>query len=276
MGQVKIDNRQRDKQPDRQDRTNIPALCASLQVANYFLGYCDSGGYHGCIFRGFSQTVFMMASRLMVVLMSVERFIALRYPFKYSSLMSKERVIGAVVGLGIYAIFVSCLPIMGVNSYGYQSWCDFHWNDRSLGGRFFVLYFVFEGFTCMAIIVFCNISAIYELLRMNKVRPLDTGSKMDKDQTKFIVMMVAISVVYIVFSSPLLVRLFCNQLEINLSKQKDFVGIRLNIVNNMMNAHLFLFIQFLFHPKVLEKWRRCFGRGRNEDPSSTIPTTTTS
>lgn len=89
----------------------FPALCVSMQTANYFLGYCDSGGYHGCIFRGFSQTVFMMASRLMVVLMAVERFVALRYPFKYQHLMSKERVIGAVAGLGLYAVCTSCTTI---------------------------------------------------------------------------------------------------------------------------------------------------------------------
>lgn len=89
----------------------FPALCVSMQTANYFLGYCDSGGYHGCIFRGFSQTLFMMASRLMVVLMAVERFVALRYPFKYQHLMSKERVIGAVAGLGLYAVCTSCTTI---------------------------------------------------------------------------------------------------------------------------------------------------------------------
>ncbi|XP_048777848.1 prostaglandin E2 receptor EP4 subtype-like [Ostrea edulis] len=246
-----------------------------MQSANYFLGYCDSGGYHGCIFRGFSQTLFMMASRLMVMLMSFDRFIALRYPFKYQHLMSKNRVIGAVVGLGLYAIFVSSLPLMDVNSYGFQSWCDFHWNDRTTGGRFFVLYFVFEGFACIVVILFCNISAIYELLSMKKIHPAESASRPDKDQIKFIVMMVAISVVYIVFSVPLLIRLFCNQLGINLSKQKDFVGIRLNIVNNMMNAHLFLFIQLFFHPKLHKMLRRCCGKEVEDvsDPQNTRSTT---
>lgn len=247
------------------------ALCVSMQTANYFLGYCDSGGYHGCIFRGFSQTLFMMASRLMVVLMAVERFVALRYPFKYQHLMSKERVIGAVAGLGLYAMLVSSLPLMGINSYGFQSWCDFHWNDRSLGGRFFVLYFVFEGFACMMVILLCNVSAIYELLSMKKVHPAETSNKHKTENAKFIVMMSAISVVYIVFSTPLLIRLFCNQLGINLSKQKDFVGIRLNIVNNMMNAHLLLFIQLLFHPKLRKKLNCC--GNKEQDGDSNIPST---
>nr|XP_022325422.1 prostaglandin F2-alpha receptor-like [Crassostrea virginica] len=169
------------------------ALCVSMQTANYFLGYCDSGGYHGCIFRGFSQTLFMMASRLMVMLMAVDRFIALRFPFKYQYLMTKERVIGAVAGLVFYAMLISCLPLMGVNSYGFQSWCDFHWNDRTIGGRFFVLFFVFEGFSCMIIILFCNISTIYELLSMKRVHPVDRSAKTDKENIKFIVTMTAIS-----------------------------------------------------------------------------------
>ena len=74
------------------------------------------------------------------------------------------------------------------------------------------------GFSCMIIILFCNISTIYELLSMKRVHPVDRSAKTDKENIKFIVTMTAISVVYITFSTPLLVRTLismqcCNELE---------------------------------------------------------------
>lgn len=61
------------------------------------------------------------------------------------------------------------------------------------------------GFACMMVILLCNVSAIYELLSMKKVHPVETSNKHKTENAKFIMMMSAISVVYIVFSTPLLV-----------------------------------------------------------------------
>lgn len=57
----------------------------------------------------------------------------------------------------------------------------------------------------MMVILLCNVSAIYELLSMKKVHPAETSNKHKTENAKFIMMMSAISVVYIVFSTPLLV-----------------------------------------------------------------------
>lgn len=57
----------------------------------------------------------------------------------------------------------------------------------------------------MMVILLCNVSAIYELLSMKKVHPVETSNKHKTENAKFIMMMSAISVVYIVFSTPLLV-----------------------------------------------------------------------
>ena len=70
----------------------------------------------------------------------------------------------------------------------------------------------------MVIILFCNISTMYELLSMKRVHPVDPSAKADNENIKFIVTMTAISVVYITFSTPLLVRTLillqcCNELE---------------------------------------------------------------
>lgn len=78
------------------------------------------------------------------------------------------------------------------------------------------------GFACMMVILLCNVSAIYELLSMKKVHPVETSNKHKTENAKFIVMMSAISVVYIVFSTPLLVS----------TANTNYPGPRLNELTN--------------------------------------------
>lgn len=68
------------------------------------------GGLQGCVMRGVSRNSTMVASHLMVVLLATERFIALRFPFRYQQLMSPKRVIIVAVSLYLYA--VCCLALL--------------------------------------------------------------------------------------------------------------------------------------------------------------------
>lgn len=74
----------------------------------------------------------------------------------------------------------------------------------------------------MMVILLCNVSAIYELLSMKKVHPVETSNKHKTENAKFIMMMSAISVVYIVFSTPLLVS----------TANTNYPGPRLNELTN--------------------------------------------
>lgn len=75
------------------------------------------------------------------------------------------------------------------------------------------------------------------------------------------------------------IRLACNQFGYDLSLAKDFDAVRVYLVNNMTNSYFVLFIQALFHPKLVEKFRVCCGwlsetntsvRGP-ETPGSVLP-----
>nr|XP_034302033.1 prostaglandin F2-alpha receptor [Crassostrea gigas] len=236
-----------------------------------WLGYCVMGGFQGCILRGFARNSTMVGSHFMVVLLATERFIALRFPFRYQQLMTPKKVVIVAVSLYLYAIFLATLPLMGVNRYGYQTWCDFFWNDTSPEGRFFVILYLLQGMGCMLYTVFCNISVVHELLAIR--RRIGPGSKVISfkeklDHFKFMAIMTFVSVAYIVCSTPYLVRLACNQFGFNLSVTKDFDAVRMYIVNNMTNSYFILFIQALFHPKIINKFRACCGRNEQEIETS--------
>nr|XP_022322960.1 prostaglandin F2-alpha receptor-like [Crassostrea virginica] len=238
-------------------------LSNSQTLAATWLGQCRMGGRQGCIIRGFSRNSTMVASHLMVVLMATDRFIALRFPFRYQQLMKPRRVITVAISLYLYAISLATLPLLGVNSYGYELWCDFYWNDTSPGGRCFVIFFLLQGFGCMAFTVFCNISVIYELLGKNrKVGPeiYRTSFKEKFYHFKFITLLIVVSISYIGCSTPYLVRLACNQFGYDLSEDKDFFAVRVYLVNNMTNSYFILFIQVLFRPTLVKKLQVCCQR----------------
>nr|XP_022322961.1 prostaglandin D2 receptor-like [Crassostrea virginica] len=193
-------------------------------------------------------------------------------PFRYQQWMSPRRVIVVAVCLYLYAIFLATLPFMGVNKYGYQLWCDFHWSDTSPEGRFFVIIFLLQGFGCMLFTVFCNVSVIYELLAMRRrVGPgLNNATFKEKlEHFKFISIATIVSVAYIGCSTPYLVRLACNQFGYDLSLAKDFDAVRVYLVNNMTNSYFVLFLQALFHPKFVEKIRACCQRKSKENKKGT-------
>lgn len=52
------------------------------------------------------------------------------------------------------------------------------------------------------------------------------------------------------------IRLACNQFGYDLSLAKDLDAGRVYLVNNMTNSYFVLFIQALFHPKVVKKFAR--------------------
>ncbi|XP_061184840.1 prostaglandin E2 receptor EP2 subtype-like [Saccostrea echinata] len=249
------------------------AISNSQVVAASWLGYCVLGGDQGCIIRGFSRNSTMVASHLMVVLMAMERFIALRFPFRYQHLLTPRKVVTVAVSLYIYSIFLATLPLMGVNKYGYGLWCDFHWNDTSPAGRFFVIFFLIQGFGCMLLTVYCNISVIYELLAIKRrVGPgLSKASFKEKvDHFKFMAIMAMVSIFYIICSTPYLIRLMCNQFGIDRSLEKDFQAVRMYIINNMTNSYLILFIQVLFHPKVIDRFRACCCAHASKENDTTV------
>lgn len=63
-------------------------------------------------------------------------------------------------------IFLATLPLMGVNKYGYQTWCDFFWNDTSPEGRFFVILYLLQG-NCSHSAAWrskrCNVACIFDM-----------------------------------------------------------------------------------------------------------------
>ncbi|XP_056014979.1 prostaglandin E2 receptor EP4 subtype-like [Ostrea edulis] len=186
----------------------VLGISNSLLLASRWLGYCAMGGDTGCTIRGFCRSSIMVTAQMMVLFMTIERYIALRFPFRYQQLLPPRRILITTFSIYVYSILLSTLPFMGVNSYGYDYWCDFHWNDTSPAGRSFVFYILLQGTGCMLFTIFCNISVIYEVLAIKRRVDLANRKQSFKEEVehiKFIIIMGLVSVLYIICTAPYLV-----------------------------------------------------------------------
>ncbi len=73
---------------------------ALTQTFRYFRGFCAIGGLQACKAQAFFSNVLMILSMLLVLLMSAERFWALKLPFYYYNTFSMQKT-----GLMILALF---------------------------------------------------------------------------------------------------------------------------------------------------------------------------
>ncbi|XP_061171477.1 glucose-dependent insulinotropic receptor-like [Saccostrea echinata] len=110
------------------------AFISTLGVADLFVGVVSVGTlitkanektYEHCLIRiGFTVTT-CVASILSLMCIALERFIAITYSLNYKSVVSKNRVVGAIAAIWIISVVVGFLPLMGWKNNHYQQYCSY-------------------------------------------------------------------------------------------------------------------------------------------------------
>ena len=75
-----------------------------------------------CIFR--YQLIIAMASlsQFTLVLVSVDRFVAIQFPLRYHALLSRRRISAMIAFVWVYSILIAVIPIFGLNEWDRDSW----------------------------------------------------------------------------------------------------------------------------------------------------------
>ncbi|KAK7482192.1 hypothetical protein BaRGS_00026541 [Batillaria attramentaria] len=76
--------------------------------------------WFGSVILGCGSSLFNL---LLIVL---DRFMAIHFPFRYGELRTPCRVVSALTGLWVYVVILSCLPLMGWNHWDDASKCSFY------------------------------------------------------------------------------------------------------------------------------------------------------
>ncbi|XP_064608054.1 prostaglandin F2-alpha receptor-like [Liolophura sinensis] len=221
------------------------------QVVNYWAGYCAAGGLATCLYLGYMQTFFLKSSHAIVVLMALERAVAIVSPFRHPRMWTTMSTLVAMAVVFVYSNIIAALPFFGINKYGYRSFCWFTWDDPSPLGRAYVYYYVTEGFILTSVMVVCNIAVIRELLRMRYARERMGRSSLVKPE--FIALMISISVLFIICTTPLMIRMLSVQMGFGLSAEWDFLAMRFFITNSAINSHLYWVLRIVVGKNLLTR-----------------------
>lgn len=198
-------------------------------IAAYANGRVWAGGTSHCRYHGFVMTCFGLATPVIICAMAIERFLALKCVFFYTTRCKNATARGVVVTLWVGVILYSVLPLFGIGNFKRQypdTWCylDFHTADleNNLYG------YIYASFNLMVIFVMtlCNVYVMFTLVKA-RLRWGNDGHRRDrllsegketpggcrhgrqkqKDvEIQMIVLLCALTTVFAVCWSPLMVR----------------------------------------------------------------------
>lgn len=153
-------------------------------LIKYFFGIYI-GDYSACDFQGTVITFLYGVSILLVLVMSIDRLLALYKPFCYEQHISydKEKVKVTAIGVGTAGLTVALLPTFGVGRNVLHfpgTFCLFEWGAKTVDG--IALLYIYMTVLSIAIlaIVFCNLTVV--VLAWRLMRRLNTDTTLgDKE-----------------------------------------------------------------------------------------------
>lgn len=159
-----------------------------------------------CNVFGVTNIFFSLLSGLFAMFMACERYCALAMPFRYRRCFTMQKTLLTSLSLTIFAVLVSCLPILGLGSYelsGFEdnnTYCKLFWkpDEPPLYTLQFTIYFS-ASMILTTVVVGCNIGLTLELFRMRrKIADLTQGQHVAKGhEIKFVWTVMVITLAFL-------------------------------------------------------------------------------
>ena len=185
-----------------------------------------TGGKRLCDFQGFVFLFSTLCSAFLAMSMAVDRCIAVTKPFFHRKTMTVNKAKILLVVTVTASLVVSLFPISSFGSFARNlrgSFCTVNWFPQNASDRAFCVFYAVLGGVPAIVVLFCNITVIWELFRSKKRRVSVTNmivpgasrrimsqqkTSADRDDTEkqFSRTMVLISVVYLFGWIPFTVR----------------------------------------------------------------------
>ncbi|XP_067263852.1 prostaglandin E receptor 4 (subtype EP4) b [Chanodichthys erythropterus] len=266
-------------------------LASPVTIATYVKGAWP-GGETLCHYSGFILLFFSLAGLSIICAMSVERYLAINHAYFYNHYVDQR-----VAGLTLAGIYVSnalfcALPSMGLGSVVRQhpgTWCfiDWHNNNSSTNATFSYMYASFSSLLILATVI-CNVLVCAALIMMHKrfVRRTSLGTdqarvaemrrrrsfaRLAGAEIQMVIVLIATSIVVLICSIPLVVRVFVNQLYSSPMTAADLKAIRIASVNPILDPWIYILLRKTVLQKILEKVKCLFcrigGRSHGRNPA---------
>ncbi|XP_053557203.1 prostaglandin E2 receptor EP4 subtype [Bombina bombina] len=268
-------------------------LVSPVTIATYVQSRWP-GGDALCEYSSFILLFFGLSGLSIICAMSIERYLAINHAYFYNHYVDKK-----LAGLTLFAIYASnvlfcALPSMGLGKTTLQyprTWCFIDWKTNvSTHAAFSYMYAGFSSFLILATVM-CNILVCAALIRMHRqfVRRTSLGTdnrisdirrrrsfrRMAGAEIQMVILLIATSVVVVICSIPLVVRVFINQLYqpelvLEVSENPDLKAIRIASVNPILDPWIYILLRKTVLSKLIEKIKCLFCRiGGGRRPHST-------
>lgn len=151
-----------------------------LTSPSVFIAYINRrqwiGGDVHCHFHGFTMVCFGLATPLIICAMAIERFLALKYVFFYSSRCRTGTTRGCVLVMWLGVVLYGLLPLLGFGRFEKQypgTWCylDFHSND--IVSKIYGYIYSCTALTLIWIIFLCNTYVVITICKTRFRRQSD-------------------------------------------------------------------------------------------------------
>ncbi|MBN3280620.1 PE2R4 protein, partial [Polyodon spathula] len=261
--------------------TDLLGTClASPVTIKTYIDCTVLGGKALCNFHSFLLLFFGVAGLSIICAMSVERYLAINHPYFY-----QRRIDQQLAGWTLFAIYAGnvlfcSFPVFGmgenVRQYPY-TWCFINWRTNdSLHASYSFLY---AGVSSLLIVVtlVCNVLVCGTLVVMHRGsmgRLVHRDSVKDRwkastsaEEIQMMLLLIVTSVVVLVCSTPLVVRVFINQIT-HPAVEKDMgnpnlQAIRIASMNPILDPWVYILLRRAVFHRVMGLAKRAFNRQGN-------------
>ncbi|XP_072366755.1 prostaglandin E receptor 4 (subtype EP4) c [Scyliorhinus torazame] len=267
----------------------LGTCCTSPVVIATYLTQRWPGGQPLCHFFSFSMLFFGSAGMTILCTMSIERYLAINHAFFYSQHIDKALARLALMGAYLLNLVFCILPFFGWGSnvrHFPGTWCFLDWRANSTVSASYT--YIYGGVSTFLILVtvLCNLAVCVTLVSMRKKAmgrgkaAASTGSSRGRRfpnlaasaaEMQMFWLLVLMTIVFLICSIPLVIRIFVNQLhgpvQIQTGEKLDYRGDLLAIRFASFNPILDPWVYILCRKKLLtlgcERLKRTVGAARD-------------
>ncbi|XP_060077480.1 prostaglandin E2 receptor EP4 subtype-like [Ylistrum balloti] len=247
--------------------TDLFGIVATSPVA--FIVYANNlkwvGGQPLCDYLSFMLIFAGLATVFIVAAMSLDRFVAVWFPYSYNVTMKKASLVNlAVVSLWVVSISIAFLPLIGLGQNVLQfpgTWCFFNFFGTNIRDKFFAYFYATIGIIMIFLTAVLNSLVIFMLGKANRQSGIrrktsSVGSRSGRSRRNDVFIMIFLVVLMVVFATcwtPLMVRVIINQSgAYPVDNMSDLMAVRLASINQILDPWVYILFRKEFLNKLLQ------------------------
>ncbi|XP_041826802.1 prostaglandin E receptor 4 (subtype EP4) b [Melanotaenia boesemani] len=256
-------------------------LASPVTIATYMKGAWP-GGEPLCQYSGFILLFFFLVQLSIVFAMSVERYLAINHAYFYNQHINQRLAALTLLAVYLTNMLFCALPSAGIGQVKLQkppTWCFIDWQSNDTTVKTFNLMYAGVNSAIVLATVIFNLMVCGALILMHRrfVRRTSLGTdqrrvselrrrrnfgRLAGAEIRMVILLIATSIVVLICSIPLLLRIFVNQLSQKENQKEpfgqDLLAIRMAAVNPILDPWIYILISKTVVLKLMEKIKCLF------------------